>query len=184
MPSPYQNWSHGPTPVQEGQEVQSHTCPEGEEPEMFNAQTCDRHLPQEWSWTYPVSVSMTWRTCGHWVHTDWREPQADYLSGAKPGSKPRGMGSWNIKQIPGHRTSTFSMEKEFPTDHHSVFYLLGVMVFKHFGKRTSDSCLCSPFLPSYSLAYETILLKLKTVISLVSFLGINSLTDLSIFEQR
>lgn len=47
MPSPYQNWSQGPTALQEGQEVQSHMWPEGEEPEMFDAQTCDYHLPQE-----------------------------------------------------------------------------------------------------------------------------------------
>lgn len=60
MPSPYQNWSQGPTALQEGQEVQSHMWPEGEEPEMFDAQTCDYHLPQEWSQTYPVSVSITW----------------------------------------------------------------------------------------------------------------------------
>lgn len=48
-----------------------------------------------------------------------------YLSSTKPGSEAREMGSWNIKPIPTHLTSTFSTDKEFPTKHHSVFLFTG-----------------------------------------------------------
>ena len=101
-PSPHRNWSHGPTQLQEGQEVQSHMCPEGEEPKMFDAQTCDHHLSQEWCSTYPVSVSITWENM--WPLSPYRVEgtPGKYLSSTKPGSEPREMGSWNIKPIPSH----------------------------------------------------------------------------------